>query len=282
LPAGAAHEARERDSFFALAFALCAAWAGMGAMRVGLWVSRRSRAPAVAPVVALAIAGAPIVLNWRAADRGRDGSPTLAHRLAASLLEAVPERGVLLVAGDNDTYPLWYLQEVEGRRRDVAIVTIPLLPAEWYREELRRRQHLLTDAVPWRGVEATIESVAERARELRRPVAVAASVSARQRDALGGAWLAQGLLYLPLERGASSPAGVVKVTTRGDSLLIGGSEQRLFVDTVASARVAAPMLHPRDGNPARAYVVVLLSCPEQILRAVRGQGGSVDPRCNLR
>jgi hypothetical protein len=60
--------------------------------------------------------------------------------------------------GDNDTYPVWYAQQVEGDRLDVTTVTVPLFGAEWYRAELARRHKLLTNdyVTKWRGFGATM------------------------------------------------------------------------------------------------------------------------------
>jgi hypothetical protein len=279
LPADAQHEARERDYFFALAFALAAAWAGMGATRFAEWMVRRLRVFGSGAVVALVVAAAPIALNWRAANRRGDRPQTLAHRLAAAMLEASPPTAVLFVGGDNDTYPLWYLQEVEGRRRDITLVTIPLLPAQWYRAELMRRGGLLSDAQSWRGTEAVIASIADHARRAQRPIAVAVSVPARHREALGGDWLGLGMVYA--RRDEAAPATAVAVATTGDSLHVAASGT-LMVDTAIVARAAARIAPATVADPTRAYVETLLSCPDQILRAIRARRGSVDPRCNLR
>jgi hypothetical protein len=285
LPADALHEARERDYFFGNAFALGAAWAGMGATRFGAWLASRWRLTVIASGTALALSALPILLNWRAANRSREGSPTLAHRFAASLLDAAPPNAVLLVAGDNDTYPLWYLQRVESRRRDVSIVTIPLLPAMWYRSELTRR-HGLLDAPyvdSWRGLQATIAAVGTQARELARPLAVAATVPADQRAALGARWIARGLVYTSMSPDSVAPTGAVGVRTMGDRLIsVPIAQAEVLVDTSTIA-LGAPSSRPlATMDPTEAYVATMLSCPQRILTAVRAQSGSVDPRCNLR
>jgi hypothetical protein len=285
LPEDALHEARERDYFFAIAFALAAAWAGIGATRVGAWLAARSRSVAVGASAAFAIAAAPILLNWRAADRSNEGSPTLAHRFGAALLDAAPPNAVLLVAGDNDTYPLWYLQRVEGHRRDVTVVTIPLLPATWYRMELERRHSLLVGPLvdSWRGLNGTIEAVGTRAGELGRPLAVAASVPASQRESLGSHWIARRLVYVSRAADAPPPAGAVAIQMNGDTLLtVPMSQPPLVVDTANVARVEPVFASTSASDPTSAYVVAMLNCPQQILAAVRAHGGSVDPRCNLR
>ena len=285
LPDDALHEARERDYFFGIAFAMGAAWAGMGAARFGHWLASRWRLTAVGAVSALAFAVTPVLLNWRAADRSREGSPTLAHRFAAKLLDVAPPNAVLLVAGDNDTYPLWYLQRVEGRRRDVTVVTIPLLPAMWYRMELQRRHALLSDPYvdSWRGLQASIAAVGAQVRELGRPLAVAATVPVDQREALGSRWIARGLVYVRWSSDTMLPAGAVGVRTTGDSLTtvpIGRAD--VIVDTVTIAVGEPNSASLGTMDPTAAYVAAMLSCPRQILAVVRAHSGSVDPRCNLR
>ena len=88
------------------------------------------------------------------------------------MLASLPRQAVFLAVGDNDTYPLWYLQQVLGMRRDVTVVTIPLLTPTWYRAELLRR-HGLLDAryvESWYGTDATVQDVRSRAAALGRPV----------------------------------------------------------------------------------------------------------------
>jgi hypothetical protein len=88
------------------------------------------------------------------------------------MLSKVPPSGVFLALGDNDTYPLWYLQQAEGTRRDVTVVTLPLLPAKWYRAELARRYQLLdSNAVDnWLGRDSTVRLITKRSYDQNRPV----------------------------------------------------------------------------------------------------------------
>ena len=132
MPESVPHEARERDYFFVLGFWAWGCFAGYGAIalaRVRQW-------PAAVGLLAVAL---PLAGNWTSADRSREPSASAARHLAVSLLASTPRNGVLFADGDNDTYPLWYAQQVEGVRRDVLVVTIPLLPASWYPAELTRR-----------------------------------------------------------------------------------------------------------------------------------------------
>ncbi len=132
------HEVRERDYFFVVSFVVWAVWAGIGAAglaRRALAWGRRG-APALA-AAALALALVPAVLNGRAASRRHSPEARLAADWAYDLLNSVPPYGVLFTYGDNDTFPLWWAQEVAGIRRDVTVVCLALANTAWYMRQLR-------------------------------------------------------------------------------------------------------------------------------------------------
>jgi hypothetical protein len=166
LPPYAKHEARERDYFFALGFICWGLWAGAGAVALFRRLSPK------AAVAGVAFAALPLVLNWSAVDRKREPVAFAARDSAARILARAPVNAVVFAVGDNDTYPVWYMQEVEGRRRDVTTVTLPLLGAQWYRAELARRYHLLDSAfvADWRGLGETYADICTRARDVGRPI----------------------------------------------------------------------------------------------------------------
>jgi hypothetical protein len=95
-----------------------------------------------------------------------------ARLAAASMLAKVPPSGVFLALGDNDTYPLWYLQQGEGTRKDVTVVAVPLLGAKWYRAELARRYKLLDWATgeTWPGRDRAVAILTKRSYDQNRPV----------------------------------------------------------------------------------------------------------------
>jgi Protein O-mannosyl-transferase TMEM260-like len=207
LPTDASHEARERDYFFVLAFWTWGLWSGVGAVRLVRGVAARVtsvRLPArLTAGAGCAVAMLPAALNWHAVDRGAEPAASLPRLVAETILRSVPPRGVVFVDGDNDTYPLWYLQTVEGVRGDVTPVTVPLLGADWYRAELARRYGLLPpDAVrDWYGEGTTVRMIAETAARLGRPVAV--SVTVGSPDAIGfdstdagRAWREWGMVFV--------------------------------------------------------------------------------------
>ena len=166
LPAAAPHEARERDYFFFWFFVCWGLWAGFGAIRL----SRLLVTPL--NLVALVLPFAPALLNWTAVDRRTDPVEIRARLDESEMLSKVPPSGIFLALGDNDTYPLWYLQQVESTRRDATIVTVPLLPAKWYRAELARRYKLLdARAVEnWLGQDSTVALITKRSYDQNRPV----------------------------------------------------------------------------------------------------------------
>jgi hypothetical protein len=184
LPEGAPREARERDYFFATSFLVWGLWAGLGAARLARAIAARLSSPSARTILrfaGIAVVASPIIMNWKAVDRRAGASATAARDSARELLGRVPRGGVLLAAGDNDTYPLWYAQEVETLRRDVTVVTVPLLGTAWYRGELARRHELLDSAgtATWRGFSETLAEVCSSAHARGRPILVAPGAATR-------------------------------------------------------------------------------------------------------
>lgn len=133
------HEVRERDYFFVVSFLVWGLWAGIGL--AALVRDARLKAPTaalrtVAPLLFL-VALLPAATNLGAASRRHIADARLAANFSYDLLNSVPPYGVLFTYGDNDTFPLWWAQEVEGIRRDVTIVCLALANTSWYARQLR-------------------------------------------------------------------------------------------------------------------------------------------------
>ena len=128
------HEVRERDYFFIVSFSVWGLWAGIGI--VTLWreaaAEMKTTLAKATPILGLALL--PLVLNWSWASRSYDYA---ARDWAYNLLMSVEPYAVLFTNGDNDTFPLWYLQEVEGIRRDVTVIVTSYLNTDWYALQLK-------------------------------------------------------------------------------------------------------------------------------------------------
>jgi hypothetical protein len=263
VPPKALHEARERDYFFVLAFWGWGILAGAGAALLSAILSRRlSRPLALLPLL---LAVVPVFVNRPVVDRTREPVSTLPRTYARLLLDAVPPNGVLLTGGDNDTFPLWYLQQVEAYRPDVTVVAVPLLGAAWYRAALVR-EGLLTEAAAtqWPGLAAILRSIRLHALEARRGVRVSTLLPKRDRlqlDAAAG-WALEGLVW------SADPS-----RARGTSGLDVAALRRAAGQVPPSA--LAPL--PPGADPAAELTQSLLRCTTVTMPAdtllVSGCGG---------
>jgi hypothetical protein len=137
-PQAGDHEVRERDYFFVVSFIVWGLWAGIGlASTLGALVRRTRLAPMLAALPLALIAITPVVSNFTAATRRQGPDATLAADFAYDLLNSVPPNGILFTYGDNDTFPLWWAQEVAGIRQDVLVVCLALTETDWYKRQLR-------------------------------------------------------------------------------------------------------------------------------------------------
>jgi hypothetical protein len=145
-------EVRDRDYFYLWSFSAWGVWAALGL--VFLWETLASLfgtkrvtygresidTPArrgwliAAPI--LLVAAIPLFTNWSTASRR---GHTYTRDFAHDLLNSVEPYGVLITVGDNDTFPLWYAQEVEGIRKDVVVANTSLLNTDWYVRQILRR-----------------------------------------------------------------------------------------------------------------------------------------------
>ncbi|MFL5476947.1 MAG: DUF2723 domain-containing protein [Gemmatimonadales bacterium] len=136
-------EVRERDYFFVGSFAVYGAFValGLGALMRGVVEFLRDRGTPVSrwamasPVLAVALI--PLLGNRVTASRAHE---TIPRDFAYDILQSVEPYGILITAGDNDTFPLWYAQEVEGIRRDVTLANLSLMNTRWHLRQLRRRE----------------------------------------------------------------------------------------------------------------------------------------------
>ena len=135
-------EPRERDYIYVGSFYIWAIWVGIGVMGLFDYVLKfikNSQARAIgATALGLAV---PLIMapqTWKGHDRsGRY------HQIdfAKNLLNSCAKNAILFTGGDNDTFPLWYVQEVEGFRTDVRVCNLSLLGTDWYCEQMKRKTY---------------------------------------------------------------------------------------------------------------------------------------------
>ena len=129
---------RERDYAYVGSFYAFAIWIGLGVLQVAAWLQKvvnQKMATMIATVACmLAVPALMAQQEWDDHDRSQK---TLPRDMARNYLESCPPNAILFSFGDNDTYPLWYAQEVEGIRPDVRVVVNSLLGSDWYMRELR-------------------------------------------------------------------------------------------------------------------------------------------------
>lgn len=134
----AGNQPRERDYAYVGSFYAFAVWIGIGVMQVNQWLSRKissGLAASLATIICLlAVPALMAQQEWDDHDRSQKKLP---GDLARDYLESCAPNAILFSYGDNDTYPLWYAQEVEGVRPDVRVVNFSLLGIDWYINQLR-------------------------------------------------------------------------------------------------------------------------------------------------
>jgi hypothetical protein len=154
-PQGSSHEVRERDYFFVVSFIVWGIWAGMGACLLAGALLQHARGLRRLAPAAFMLTAVPLALNWSTASRRHGPDATLAADFAYDLLNTVPPYGILFTYGDNDTFPVWWAQEVEGIRQDVTVVCLALANTDWYMRQLRDNpvRPVRPQALPaiWRG-----------------------------------------------------------------------------------------------------------------------------------
>ena len=130
-------EPRERDYAFVGSFYVFAIWVGLGVVALYELLAKY-RSTTLALGVTVLTLGVPTIMvaeNWDDHDRSNRYT---ARDIAKMYLDSCEPNAILFTNGDNDTFPLWYVQEVEGYRTDVRIVNLSLLNTDWYIDMMKR------------------------------------------------------------------------------------------------------------------------------------------------
>jgi hypothetical protein len=132
------NQPRERDYAYAGSFYFFAIWIGFGVLAIFEGLSKLIKENIAAPVAGiLCFLAVPVLMgtqNWD--DHDRSGR-YLARDVAFNYLNSCAPDAILFTNGDNDTFPLWYAQEVEGKRGDVRVCNLMLLNTDWYIDQMK-------------------------------------------------------------------------------------------------------------------------------------------------
>ncbi len=141
-------EPRERDYALVGSFYVFAIWIGFGVYAIYEIIAEKVKSKLVGPIVIGAcLLAAPILMatqNWD--DHSRANKYT-AIAMAKNYLESCDQNAILYTIGDNDTFPLWYAQEIEGVRTDIKIVNTQLFMTDWYIDQMKFKTYK-SDGLP--------------------------------------------------------------------------------------------------------------------------------------
>ena len=136
------NQPRERDYAYAASFYAFTIWIGLGALALfELLRKAAGETPAAVIASALTFAAVPALMgaeNWD--DHDRSGR-YLARDVAFNYLNTCKPQAIIFTGGDNDTFPLWYAQEVEGIRTDVRVCNLMLLNTDWYIDQMKMKAY---------------------------------------------------------------------------------------------------------------------------------------------
>lgn len=134
-----AHQPRERDYAYVGSYQTFMIWVGLGVLALVDWLGKKiNKTSAAAGATVLSLVGVPFLMgsqNWD--DHNRSNRYTALH-FAEDYLNSCEKDAILFTNGDNDTYPLWYAQNVENIRSDVRVINMSLLNTDWYADGLKR------------------------------------------------------------------------------------------------------------------------------------------------
>ncbi len=141
-------EPRERDYALVGSFYVFAMWIALGVYAIYDWILQYLKPKVAIPIVLVtSFLVSPVVLakeNWDDHDRSNKYT---ALAMAKAYLDSCEPNAILFTIGDNDTFPLWYMQEIEGYRTDIRIVCTSLFMTDWYIDQMKLKTHN-SDPIP--------------------------------------------------------------------------------------------------------------------------------------
>jgi len=139
------NEPRERDYVLVGSFMTFCIWIGMGVLAIYQFLSEKIPGITPAVIAGLLVLSAPVIMGFQNFDDHSRKHHQASRDYASNFLNSVEPNAIIFTYGDNDTYPLWYAQEVENIRRDVRVVNLSLIAVDWYINKLRNK---VNDSAP--------------------------------------------------------------------------------------------------------------------------------------
>ncbi|MCW3464732.1 glycosyltransferase family 117 protein [Chitinophaga nivalis] len=136
----AGNQPRERDYAYVGSFYAFAVWIGLGVLSVYAFLKKKTKNATLSPALAtiLCLVAVPVLMAAQEWDDHDRSTKYIARDIAKDYLESCQPNAILFTVGDNDTYPLWYAQEVEGIRPDIRVINLSLLGVDWYIDQARK------------------------------------------------------------------------------------------------------------------------------------------------
>lgn len=143
------YQPRERDYAYAASFYAFSIWIGLGTLAIIEKLRKKIALPAAAglstAICLIAVPGLMAKEGWDDHDRSHRYT---SRDFAWNYLQSCAPNAIIFTNGDNDTFPLWYAQDVEGVRTDVRVINLSLLNTDWYIDQMKRKAYQ-SDPVPF-------------------------------------------------------------------------------------------------------------------------------------
>ncbi len=135
-------EPRERDYAVVGSFYVFAIWIGLGVTAIfNALKDKINPKMAALGISGIALLAVPVLMGFQNWDDHDRSNKYTAHLNAQAYLDSCDENAILFTIGDNDTFPLWYLQEIEGYRTDIKAVNTSLFATDWYIDQMKRKTY---------------------------------------------------------------------------------------------------------------------------------------------
>lgn len=152
---------RERDYFYAGSFMVWSMWISLGIMFLIEWLAKNKNTAVIAAILIVSLLAVPVNMalgGWTLHSRAGNYLP---FDYSYNILQSTEENAIIFTNGDNDTFPLWYLQDVAGVRRDVRVVNLSLANTLWYVDQMKNRSPWGAEKIPLSFSDDSIHNVNE-------------------------------------------------------------------------------------------------------------------------